>query len=60
VRFTVDIELGNEGMSKRSDVSDALAVLRRRITVGGELNVGESHRIKDANGNTVGWAAVVA
>lgn len=58
MRFTLNIELGNEGMQTQADV---LAAITRSINYpqNATMHVGESEAVRDGNGNTVGsWEVI--
>ena len=54
VKFSLEIELGNDGMTSPQDVSDCLQKIAKDIGRAGTLGVGDSCRILDVNGNAVG------
>lgn len=66
MKFTVEIELGNDGMQTADDVAQALyATADRIVDVTGSDpltdHVREFRNIRDLNGNTVGlWQIVEA
>lgn len=61
MKFTLEIELGNEEMSTYTDVASALRSTASRLEAvsTGQALGGHSGPIRDANGNTVGTWEVV-
>ena len=66
MKFTLEIELGNEAMQSGQDVADALAKIGMPYSgvglaqIQGCLGEGEGADIHDLNGNTVGSWEVTA
>lgn len=64
MKFTLEIELGNDAMQTQGDVRGALAKVSRRLdyygTAESVLTVGQYDVICDENGNTVGKWEVTA
>lgn len=67
MKFTLEIELGNDAMRKPSHIAKALddvaTALRDKIAMGqaiGAFGSNTDGRIRDANGNTVGKWEVTA
>jgi len=59
MKFSLEIELGNEAMQSAGDVAEALRESATRIGIGQFSPDGETGRIYDVNGNTVGrWQVV--
>jgi hypothetical protein len=59
MKFTLEIELGNEAMQGSSDVARALRATADRIQGHGHFAGENSAPVRDDNGNTVGsWAVV--
>ena len=54
MKFTLEIELGNDAMQTGLDVAQALDEVCAGINTDGPWKVGESDTICDANGNVVG------
>lgn len=55
MKFTLEIELGDEALQTLADVQAAIAASRRSLADGNEpLEIGDSDRLWDINGNTVG------
>jgi hypothetical protein len=52
MKLVIEIDLGNDAMKTGQDVIEALA--DTSIVAIGELGDGDSGRIRDANGNSVG------
>ena len=59
MRFTIDIELGNDAMRSRNHVANALRKIADKL-IDAEihaLHIEQSGKIMDLNGNSVGlWA----
>jgi len=60
MRFTLTIELGNDAMLTGEDVADALDEVCHGINTTSPMLVGETDKIRDVNGNTVGKWEVTA
>lgn len=54
MKFTLEIELGNEAMQTLADVAKALDNTQHIADADESLTVGQSRGIRDINGNTVG------
>lgn len=58
--FKLHLELGNDAMSDRYDVADALDEVASKIRFAG-ISTGDGDTVSDLNGNTVGkWEVVHA
>lgn len=62
-KFILEINLGNEGMSKAHQLADAIDCVSYRMRNGNNydqiLPTGEQRMIRDINGNVVGHYEVV-
>lgn len=60
MKFTIEIELGNDAMRRYSHIKSALRELARGPELGNNgPRVGDGSNIRDVNGNTVGkWEIV--
>lgn len=60
MKFTLEIELGNDGMQTVDDVQDAIQAfvssqtVTRNVAGNREFERGDGGKIRDFNGNTVG------
>lgn len=60
MKFTLEIELGNEAMQFYSDITEAVIATNHRIRASSNLmaadrpKTGDGGKIRDLNGNTVG------
>lgn len=56
MKFTLEIEFGNDAMQTKADLSAVLTELAARIprSIVGRIGSGDYGSIRDINGNTVG------
>lgn len=56
MKFTLEIELGNDAMQTKGDIAAALTQVAARFPrcIMGRMVVGDYGSIRDINGNTVG------
>jgi hypothetical protein len=61
MKFTLEIELGNDAMQTNDDIAKSLQTLAHRLSQMHRDPVdGDKWNIRDANGNTVGKWEVIA
>lgn len=62
MKFTLEIDLGNDAMQTSAHVADALRLLSRKIQLGGRalMDTEDYGKIMDDNGNSVGRWEVTA
>lgn len=60
MKFTLEIELGNDVMQSPADVARALEDVAKTLTATGLMAIHEEGDVRDWNGNTVGEWSVKA
>jgi len=62
MKFTLEIDLGNDAMSTNNSIAEALNIVvsTLRWAPGIEAKVGDTRPIRDENGNLVGKWEVIA
>jgi len=59
MKFSLEIELGNDAMSTPDDVAYLLGVVAEQLDAVDAFGPGDEGRTRDVNGNTVGrWEVV--
>lgn len=56
MKFTIEIELGNDAVQTAEDVAEILRATSAQVT---DIRLGSFRNIRDLNGNTVGLWQVV-
>ena len=54
MKFSVEIDLGNDAMRSELDLADALARIAKQIKFYSACHIATDGKVKDVNGNTVG------